>query len=90
MEELGSMEEQLRVELSPATYGYTSRRTTMDKDKELTINENGEFEIEIPIEELKQDKAGGSTIYWSSKYAGNSSSDAYNLRIGVQWNSTAG
>ena len=64
--------------------------TTMDKDKELTINENGEFEIEIPIEELKQDKAGGSTIYWSSKYAGNSSSDAYNLRIGVQWNSTAG
>ena len=61
----------------------------MDKDKELTINENGEFEIEIPIEELKQERAGGSTIYWT-KYAGSSSSDAYNLRIGVQWSSTAG
>ena len=61
----------------------------MDKDKELTVNENGEFEIEIPIEELKQERAGGSTIYWT-KYAGSSSSDAYNLRIGVQWSSTAG
>ena len=89
MEEIGTMEGQLQVGLSPATYGYTSRRTTMDKDKELTINENGEFEIEIPIEELKQEKAGGSTIYWS-KFAGSSSSDAYNLRIGVQWSSTAG
>ncbi|MBO5425165.1 MAG: hypothetical protein J6A25_06610 [Lachnospiraceae bacterium] len=62
----------------------------MDKDKELTINENGEFEIEIPIEELKQERAGGTTIYWSSKYAGSSSIDAYNLRVGVQWSSTAG
>ena len=35
----------------------------MDKDKELTVNENGEFDIEIPIEELKQERAGGSTIY---------------------------
>ena len=61
----------------------------MDKDKELTIDENGEFEIEIPIEELKQERAGGSTIYWT-KYAGSSSSDSYNLRIGVHWSSTAG
>lgn len=90
MEENGSMEGQLRVELVLATYGYTSRRTTMDKDKELTINENGEFEIEIPIEELKQEKAGGSTIHWSSKYAGSSSTAAYNLRVGVQWSSTKG
>lgn len=62
----------------------------MDKDKELTIDENGEFEIEIPIEELKQERAGGSTIYWSSKYAGSSSTASYNLRVGVQWSSTAG
>ena len=62
----------------------------MDKDKELTINENGEFEIEIPIEELKQERAGGDTIYWSSKYAGSSSTASYNLRVGVQWSSTKG
>lgn len=57
----------------------------MDKDRQST---EIPFKIEIPVEELQKPRAGGDTIYWSSAYAGSSSDDKYNVRIGIQWSST--
>ena len=52
--------------------------------------ENQDFNITIPMDELKKSRAGNiNAIYWGSRYGG-SSTASYNMRLGISWSSTSG